>query len=149
MQTEIKHSWFFSQSSEEVWTFLTNKDLISKWLMPNDFEPVSGHDFKFSTKPIPSLNLDGIFYCKVLEIIPCKKLIYTWKGGPGNEVITLDTLVVWSLQPKDNGTELRLVHSGFRDENISIFSGMDKGWFENIKKITGLLNANDNANSNS
>jgi uncharacterized protein YndB with AHSA1/START domain len=149
MQKEIKHSWFFSHSPEEVWTFLTNKDLIAKWLMPNDFEPVSGHDFKFNTKPIPSLNLDGIFYCKVLEIIPYKKLIYTWKGGPGNELITLDTLVVWSLQPKDNGTELRLVHSGFKEENISIFSGMDKGWFENIKKITGLLNAHDNANSNS
>lgn len=36
---------------------------------------------KFTTNPISSLGLDGNFYCKVLEIIPLKKLSYSWKGG--------------------------------------------------------------------
>ncbi len=148
MQTEIKHTWFYNQPPEEVWKYLTKAELIAQWLMGNDFEPVMGHDFKFCTKPIPSLGLDGIFYCKVLEIVPFKKLTYSWKGGPGNGAITLDTVVIWTLEPKDNGTELQLVHSGYNEENISIFSSMDNGWLKNIQKIDELLNRNNNANTN-
>jgi hypothetical protein len=49
--------------------------------------------------------------------------------------------------PKDNGTELQLVHSGFKDENISIFTGMVDGWLKNIQKMIELLNNKNNANS--
>jgi len=139
MQTEIKHKWFFNQPPEEIWEYLTKVELIAQWLMANDFEPVVGHDFKFCTNPIPSLGLDGNFYCKVLEIIPFKKLIYSWKGGPTNRKITLDTIVVWTLEPKDNGTELRLVHSGFKEENFSILTAMFDGWLKNIQKMLQRL----------
>ena len=148
MQTEIKHTWSFNQSPEEVWKYLTKAELIAQWLMGNDFEPVVGHNFQFRTNPIPGLGLDGIFYCKVLEIVPFKKLTYSWKGGPGNGATTLDTVVVWTLESRDNGTELQLVHSGFKEENISIFTGMVDGWLKNIQKMVALLNTNNNANIN-
>lgn len=148
MQTEIKHKWIFNQSAEEVWKYLTKAELIAQWLMGNDFEPVVGHNFQFRTNPIPSLSLDGIFYCKVLEIVPFKKLTYSWKGGPGNGATTLDTVVVWTLESGDNGTELQLVHSGFKEENISILSGMVNGWLKNIQKMVEHLNTNNNANTN-
>ena len=37
---------------EIVWKTLTNKELLSRWLMPNDFQPVVGKRFTFQTKPM-------------------------------------------------------------------------------------------------
>jgi uncharacterized protein YndB with AHSA1/START domain len=146
MQSEIKHSWFYPQSPEQVWEYLTNAELLSQWLMPNNFEPVVGHDFQFRTTPILSLSLDGIFQCKVLAIDPCKKLTYRWQAGPGNGAITLDTVVEWSLESKENGTALHLVHSGFKKENSDIFTGMYNGWLKNIDKMSEHLTANHHDN---
>ncbi|GGX29382.1 SRPBCC family protein [Aquimarina muelleri] len=135
MKTEIKHKWFYNQSVEVIWEYLTKAELIEKWLMPNDFEPIVGHEFKFTTNPVPGLALDGIFYCKVLEITPLKKLVYSWKGGSSKNKVTFDTIVEWTLESKDNGTELRLVHSGFKEENGSILTAMFDGWDKNIQKM--------------
>ena len=99
MTKSIKHQFFFPHPPETVWEYLTKSELMELWLMKNDFQPIVGLDFQFRTNPIPSLDFDGIFYCKVLEIVPFKKLSYSWKGGPGNGEITLDSVVVWKLEP--------------------------------------------------
>jgi uncharacterized protein YndB with AHSA1/START domain len=67
MKTQIEHSWYYPQSPEHVWEYLTEAELIAQWLMPNNFEAVLNKDFQFHTKPMASLDLDGIFHCKVLE----------------------------------------------------------------------------------
>ncbi|MCM4171113.1 SRPBCC domain-containing protein [Arenibacter sp. TNZ] len=139
METEIKHKWFYNQTAEEIWEYLTKAELIEKWLMPNDFEPKVGHEFKFTTNPIPSLNLDGNFYCKVLEIVPLKKLLYSWNGGTSKNNLSLETIVEWTLEPKENGTELRLIHSGFKNENQAIRTAMFDGWDKNIQKMVNHL----------
>lgn len=136
----IKQEYTYSQSPEEVWQYLTQSELIAQWLMPNDFEPKNGHEFTFHYKPVPSLNLDGIFYCKVLEILPFQKLAYSWKGGPGNGEFIMDTIVEWTLKPYEKGTKLFLNHTGFKEENFSIFSSMTDGWQNNVKNMTGHLN---------
>ncbi len=140
MNRSIKHTFFYSHKPETVWEYLTKAELMSQWLMPNDFLPIVGHDFKFTIKPLPELEFDGIVYCKVLEIVPFKKLSYSWKGGPGNGKINLDSIVTWTLVAKENGTELFLDHTGLM-ENVSIYKAMDAGWLANIKKIDDLINA--------
>jgi len=139
MATEIKNEWIYKQSPNEVWEYLTQADLIALWLMPNDFKPIPGHEFQFKTNPIPSLDLDGIFHCKVLEIVPFKKLSYSWKGGSGNGIFTLDTICEWTLDAYDNGTKLSLKHSGFREANAAIFAGMTDGWQKNIQKMVSHI----------
>lgn len=109
--------------------------------MPNNFKATLGHEFQFQTKPIPSLDLDGIFYCKVLEIVPFQKLVYSWKGGSGNGVFSLDTVVEWTLEKHRNGSKLILKHSGFKEINLAIFTGMTDGWKQNIQKMVNHLNA--------
>lgn len=119
------------------------------WLMKNDFKPVIGHNFQFMTKAMPALDFDGIFYCKVLEIVPFKKLSYSWKGGLGDGVFTLDSLVVWQLLPKQNGTELLLEHTGFSEiGNIMMYNGMNAGWLQNMHKIADRLNAEKDGATN-
>jgi uncharacterized protein YndB with AHSA1/START domain len=135
MQRDIRQVWFFEHSPETVWEFLTTSELLAQWLMENDFKPIPGHQFKFITKPKFNFGFDGIVYCEVVEITPLKKLSYTWKGGPGKGVIKLDSLVTWTLTPKNNGTELLLEHTGFKGiKNYVSYLVMDKGWKYKIKK---------------
>lgn len=141
MNRNIKHQFFFSHPPQKVWDYLTKPELMEKWLMKTTFVPAVGHDFQFRTNPIPSLNFDGVFYCKVLEIVPLQKLSYTWQSGPGNGEITLESVVTWKLEPTHNGTELFLEHSGFhKEENLAFYNGLTDGWLKNLKKIDNLLN---------
>src|SRR5882757_445082 len=82
MKKTIKHQFFYPHPPEKVWDYLTKPELMEQWIMKNDFQSIVGLDFQFRTNPIPSLNFDGVFYCKVLEIVPFKKLSYSWNSGP-------------------------------------------------------------------
>jgi len=140
MKKTIQHQFFFSHAPEMVWEYLTNPDLMALWLMKTNFKPIVGREFQFMTGPIPVLDFDGIFYCKVLEIEVCNKLVYSWKSGPGGSKITLDSIVEWTLQPAKDGTQVTLIHSGFeKEENLNFFNGLDQGWVKKLQKIDNLL----------
>ncbi|MEO8855023.1 MAG: SRPBCC domain-containing protein [Ginsengibacter sp.] len=149
MTKSIQHTFFYEHPPKDVWEYLTTAELMSQWLMLNDFEPILGYDFQFKTRPHPDMDFDGIIYCKVLEIVPYKKLSYSWKTGPGEGKITIDSIVEWSLTPKDNGTDLKLVHNGFKEiADFNMYSLVDDGWLRNIKKIDNLLNVKTNGTAN-
>ena len=149
MSKSINHQLFFSHPPKAVWEYLTNPELMELWLMKNDFKPVVGHDFQFRVKPIPDLNFDGVVHCTVLEIDPFKKLSYSWKSGPGDGTYNIDSVVIWRLHPKDNGTELVLEHSNFAImENIGLFNGMNEGWLKNMHKIANRLNTVEHGSTN-
>lgn len=149
MAKTIKHRFFYPHPPETVWEYLTKPELMEQWLMRNDFQPIVGLDFQFKTKPIPSLDFDGIVYCKVLVVTPYKKLSYSWKCGPGEGRITIDSVVEWTLVPKDNGTELLLEHSGFSEtEHLSMFNGLTDGWLQNMHKIADRINAAQHGHTN-
>jgi uncharacterized protein YndB with AHSA1/START domain len=148
-QNEIRNEWEYAQSPKEVWKYLTEPDLIALWLMPNNFKPIAGSWFQFTVKPIPSLDLDGIFNCKIIEIDPFQKLIYSWQGGPGNGSVTLDTVVEWALEKHGTGTKLYLKQTGFKETNFSIFGAMTSGWESNIQKMIKHLNETQHDNTNS
>ncbi len=135
MERTISIKWFFTHPPEYVWECLTNPELISIWLMKNNFKPVLGHRFNFYAKPIPSMDFDGIVYCEVIDIVPLKKLVYTWKGGPSPGIIKLDTVLVWTLESKNEGTEVLLEHKGFKGFHNYIASMfMGSGWKNGITK---------------
>lgn len=135
MKNSIQHKFFFSQPLEMVWKYLTTAELIEQWLMRNNFLLKLYHQFQFNIEAVPELDFDGIVYCTILEIVPFKKLVYSWKCGPGNGVITLDSIVEWTLHVKDNGTELQLNHTGFTEKNIKLYAEMFNGWLKHIQRI--------------
>ena len=145
----IKHQYFFAHPVETVWEYLINSELMAQWLMKNDFQPILGHEFQFRTGGKPNLNFDGIFYCKVLDIDPCKKLSYSWNCGPGDGEITLESVVTWQLESKDNGTEVSLDHRGFKKaENLDMYHGLMHGWLEKFQNIEKLLNPESHGQTN-
>jgi uncharacterized protein YndB with AHSA1/START domain len=134
------------QPPEKVWKALTTAELIGQWLMPNDFEPVVGKRFTFKTKPIG--DWDGVVQCEVLEIVPHRRLVYSWKGGSdsnnsaSNYGSKLDSVVTWTLQPEGRGTRLRLVHTGFRSpQNDFAYDAMSSGWGRIMGRISEIAAA--------
>lgn len=148
MQKSIQQTYFFPHSQDVVWEYLTNADLLSLWLMKNDFQPVVGHQFNFKANPMPQLNFDGIVHCTVLSINPKDKLSYTWQCGPGDK-IEIDSIVEWTLVPKENGTELQLNHGNFTIcENEALFMATSGGWPKQIKKLDDTLKASVHGTTN-
>ena len=118
MQKEIKKTRHFSQSPEEVWEYLTQPELIEQWLMKTDFKPVVGHKFRFICTETA--------YCEVLEVEPCTRLSYSWQKDSAKSGQSLHSKVVWTLVPKQHGTELQLVHDGFTA--LEDLLAHDNGW---------------------
>jgi uncharacterized protein YndB with AHSA1/START domain len=132
MQKEIKHTWHFNQSPQKVWEYLTKPELLEQWLGKTDFQPIVGHKFRF----ISPYGNDS--YCEVLEVKPFTKLSYSWQKNSAKDKKPFNSKVVWTLVPKENGTELQLVHNGFTA--LEDFVGHENGWKTCLKQFEELLN---------
>jgi uncharacterized protein YndB with AHSA1/START domain len=132
VQKEIKHTWHFNQSQQEVWEYLTKSELIEQWLGKTDFQPIVGHKFRF----ISPYGNDS--YCEVLEVKPFTKLSYSWQKNSAKDNKPFNSKVVWTLVPKENGTELQLVHNGFTA--LEDFVAHENGWNTCLKQFEELLN---------
>nr|WP_042179368.1 SRPBCC domain-containing protein [Kibdelosporangium sp. MJ126-NF4]CEL13783.1 hypothetical protein [Kibdelosporangium sp. MJ126-NF4]CTQ88151.1 hypothetical protein [Kibdelosporangium sp. MJ126-NF4] len=108
---------------DTVWRALTDPNALSQWLMPVDgFTPVVGSRFRLTAKPMPGW--DGIVHCEILAIDEPRHLSYTWHGTQ----MTTPTTVTWTLTPTDdNGTHLRLHHTGFTGLGGAILRLMHRG----------------------
>ena len=105
MARTIRFEALYPYPREQVWVALTDPVAIGEWLMPNDFQPMVGHRFNFTTKPAPGF--DGIVDAQVLEVQPPSRLVYSWKGGG------IDTIVAWELAAEGDSTRLVMEQSGF------------------------------------
>jgi uncharacterized protein YndB with AHSA1/START domain len=132
----------FPHAPEMIWKVLTSGDLIVRWLhMPiAGFEPVKGRHFTFQTTPAGAW--DGIIRCEVLEVTANERLAYAWKGGHEGNVgygSRLETVVTFSLSRVENGTRLRLVHSGFvLPKNDTAFTNMGEGWKKVVRTVGAI-----------
>jgi uncharacterized protein YndB with AHSA1/START domain len=136
----------FPHSPETIWKTLTTGELIDRWMMPpTGFEPVVGTRFTFQTTPAGAW--DGTIHCQVLEVKPHERFAYAWKGGHEGNVgygSRLDTVVTWILSKVENGTRLRLVHSGFvLPRNDTAFKNMSEGWKKVVKNIGATAGEKD------
>jgi len=76
-QKEIKQTWHFKQSPQEVWEYLTKPGLIEQWLMKTNFKPIAGQKFQFKFAPKPDSKYEAAVNCEVLELKPFTKLSYS------------------------------------------------------------------------
>ena len=143
MQREIKHTFFFPHSPETVWDYLTKPELLSQWLMENDIQPIIGHKFQFRSKPNWDIDFDGIVHCEILEVVSLKRLSYSWKCNPTDSGHKIDTIVMWTLAPRDNGTELNLHQTGFKEKEYdNFYLAMKNGWVQRVEQLLQNLNSN-------
>jgi uncharacterized protein YndB with AHSA1/START domain len=119
----------FNAPVARVWEALTDVDEMRQWYFDlKEFKPERGFEFEFSVEH------QGMTYhhlCKVTEVIPQKKLAYTWryKGEPG------DSLVTFELFAEGDRTRLKLTHEGietFPKTAASARKNFEAGWTEII-----------------
>jgi uncharacterized protein YndB with AHSA1/START domain len=131
MEKEIKQIWFFNQPPRIVWEYLTKPELLEQWLGKTDFQPIPGHKFRF----ISPYGNDS--YCEVLEIKPFTRLSYSWQKISAKDNKAFHSIILWTLAPKDKGTELQLLHNGFKALEDVI--AHEKGWNSCLKHFEELL----------
>jgi uncharacterized protein YndB with AHSA1/START domain len=96
----------FSAAPERIWKALTDVEEMRRWYFDlKEFEPEVGFEFEFTVEH------EGMKYhhlCKIAEVIPQKKLAYTWryKGHEGNSLVTFE------LFADGDKTRLKLTHEG-------------------------------------
>jgi uncharacterized protein YndB with AHSA1/START domain len=131
----------FPHALESIWKVLTTGELIARWLMPAEgFEAVKGNRFTYKTTPAGAW--DGTIHCEILEVVPNERLVYSWKGGHEDNVgygSRLDTVVTWTLSRAENGTRVRVVHSGFvLPKNDTAYRNMSDGWTKVVRNLNAV-----------
>ncbi|HTA27515.1 MAG TPA: SRPBCC domain-containing protein [Bacteroidia bacterium] len=138
MQKEVKQTWHFNHSPQKVWEYLTKPELIEQWLMTTNFQPIVGYKFSFSHSVKNKSDYEGTTHCEVLEVNPFTRLSYTWNGKTLDGIRVFNSKVVWILIPKENGTELQLVHTGF--STLEDVVAHDAGWNICLKQFEERIN---------
>ena len=138
---DIEVDEVFPHTPETIWKALTIGDLIARWMMaPTGFAPVTGKRFTFKTKPAGAW--DGTIHCQVLEAVPNERLAYSWAGGHEANLgygSRLETVVTWDLIALENGTRVRVVHSGFvLPRNDTAYRNMSDGWTKVVRNLNAI-----------
>ena len=92
-----------------VWRAITEKELMKKWYFDvSDFKPEVGYKFQFEGGGKEDKDTRYIHLCKVLEVIPHKKLKYSWRyeGHTGLSFVTFE------LSSIGEKTRVKLIHEG-------------------------------------
>jgi uncharacterized protein YndB with AHSA1/START domain len=119
----------FNAPVDQVWKALTDVKEMRRWYFDlKEFEPEVGFEFEFIVEH------EGRKYhhlCKITDVIPQKKLAYTWryKGHEGNSLVTFE------LFAAGQKTRLKLTHEGLETfPKTAAFArkNFEAGWTEII-----------------
>ena len=127
----------FDAPVARVWDALTKNEQMKKWYFElPDFQAVPGFEFIF----IAGGEKKYKHICRVIEVVPRKKLSYTWRydGFPGQSLVSIE------LFDERDQIRLKLTHTGletfassgpdFARENFAA------GWTQIIgKSLKGFL----------
>jgi uncharacterized protein YndB with AHSA1/START domain len=119
----------FNAPVARVWKALTDVDQMRIWYFDlKKFKPEVGFEFAFVVEH------EGNRYdhrCRVTEVIPQKKIAYTWRYE-GHEGVSL---VTFELFAEGEKTRLKLTHEGLENfPKTAAFAreNFEKGWTEII-----------------
>src|SRR5436853_1943024 len=96
----------FNAPVSKVWKAITDRDEMKKWYFDlAEFKADVCFEFRFTGGPSPEKQY--VHLCKIMEVIPEKKLIYSWRydGYEGNSFVTFELL------EQEDKTLLRLTHA--------------------------------------
>lgn len=97
----------FDATIDQVWKAITDREQMGRWYFDlADFKAEVGFQFQFSGGPSPERQY--LHLCEVTEVIPEKKLTYSWRydGYGGISFVTFE------LTGNGNTTQLKFTHKG-------------------------------------
>ena len=131
---DIKQTVVYNAPIQKVWEVVSTSEGIAAWFMPNDFQPIIGHEFHLQTPFGPSP-------CKVLEVDEPNRISFTWD---------VDGWVVsFILKEQDEKTEFTLIHGGWKTADYIlpkanqpsgvIRENMNGGWIAIVQKLKQVV----------
>ncbi|MCK9410293.1 MAG: SRPBCC domain-containing protein [Bacteriovoracaceae bacterium] len=121
----------YNAPAEKVWNAITDKHEMKQWYFDlAEFKAEVGFEFQFTGGPSPEKQY--LHLCKITEVIPGKKLTYSWRydGYEGNSFVTFE------LFAEGMNTRLKLTHVGletFPEENPDLAKhNFVEGWTDII-----------------
>lgn len=119
MDRIIYHSISLECNPHKAFEFFTVNSHLEKWLTQMaDVEPKVSGKYELFWNPEDKQN-DSTIGCKILAITPSRLLCFEWKGPKQfkhfmNDVSPLTNVVIFFI-PHPEGTEVHLLHTGWRD----------------------------------
>jgi len=119
MDKVIYHLTTLKCSPEKAFEMFTVNEHLERWLTEAAYvEPKVGGKYELFWNPEDREN-DSTIGCKILALRPNRLLSFEWKGPKQfkhfmNEIRPLTNVVV-SFIPCADGTEVHLLHTGWRD----------------------------------
>lgn len=110
MSNEIIKTIVIAAPPQAVFKALTDEKELTKWFPDQvKLEPKAGGmmQFKFFEDGKENHRVEG----KVLEVIPNKKISYSWKNTSDPDFPK--TTVTWTLEDMGGKTKVTMVHAGF------------------------------------
>ena len=100
---EVRREIYIEASPETIFALLTDATAMTKWQAEIvEADPVPGGVFRLAERG--GMQIEGRF----VEVVPYSKVVYTWGGIVGVE--PGQSTVEFLLEPRDNGTLVRLRH---------------------------------------
>lgn len=132
MKIDIRFDELFAKPIDAVWRAVTDRRILARWLMDNDFEPRVGHKFKLRDPPTSTWR--GWVECEVLELDAPRRMVWSWNSGMDGEITTRLT---FELRPDRDGTRLTLCHGG---EGLPAQGeSLHAGWARKIGVLSRVL----------
>lgn len=131
---DIRQTLVFKAPVQKVWAAVSTSEGIAAWFMPNDFQPIEGHEFHLEAGPF------GKSPCKVTEIDPPNRLSFKWGQ---------DWTLTFELVEQGDQTEFTLIHGGWDADKVTEFGEthalvrerMSQGWIGLVSKLTTYVEA--------
>jgi uncharacterized protein YndB with AHSA1/START domain len=131
---DIRQTLFLNAPVEKVWAAVATSEGIAAWFMPNDFQPVEGHEFHLEAGPF------GQSPCKVTVIDPPSCLSFKWGK---------DWTLTFELVEQGDRTEFTLIHGGWDVDKVTEFGQahelvrerMSEGWGGLAKSLRAYVEA--------
>ncbi|MDQ0252691.1 uncharacterized protein YndB with AHSA1/START domain [Evansella vedderi] len=130
---DIKQTVTFNAPIQKVWDKISTAEGIESWFMPNDFQPIEGHQFHIQSPFGPSP-------CKVLQVEEPTKISFAWD--------TDGWVVTFLLKDLGDKTEFTLIHGGWgapdaitpkaNEKSSVVRERMEHGWggiVETFRKV--------------
>ena len=124
MKDSIVKEVEFNHPIDTIWNAITLAEEISAWFIQADFKAENGYKYTFTA----SEENDCVPISGVVKSANPYTLVYTWIV----ENTDVETTVTWELSATENGTLLKLEHSGISnysgDTAIAMFTSYNSGW---------------------
>jgi uncharacterized protein YndB with AHSA1/START domain len=132
MKLDLTLTEYFAAPIEDVWKAVTDRDLLTQWLMENDFEARLGARFTLR-RDDPEPGWRGWIECEVLELQPPTRMVWSWSDGAEEAV----SRVIFELKVEDTRTRLTLRHIG--DEGKTMAAMIRDRWPIKLRALASLI----------